>query len=92
MKHIITLTLALAIFLFAFWVAGCAQHISIETVTRDGVEYRSEVKQNLFLWYETKEIEHITDYSSVAIGATEPDPNTASAVIEAVGTWMGVGL
>jgi hypothetical protein len=69
-------------------LTSCAQHISIETVTRDGVEYRSEVKQNLFLWYKTKNIEHITDYSSVAIGATEPDPNTASAVVEAVGAWM----
>jgi hypothetical protein len=88
MKNLITLTLAILIFAFAFLLAGCAQHISIETVTVDGVEYRSEVKQNLFLWYKTKDIEHITDFSSVAIGATEPDPNTASAVVEAVGAWM----
>jgi hypothetical protein len=98
MKHIlITLIMGVIPFAFAFLVVtacmGCAQHISIETVTRDGVEYRSEVKQNLFLWYETKAIEHITDFSSVAIGDTTTDPNTAKAVVEgAVDAVIGGGL
>jgi hypothetical protein len=63
-------------------LTGCAQHVSTETLIRDGVEYRSVVKQNLFLWYKTKAIDHRTDYSSMVIGDTAPDPNTASAIVE----------
>ena len=76
-----------------FGTGGCAQHISIETLTKDGVEYRSEVKQNLFLWYKTKPIEHVTPYSSIVIGDVQPDPNTAKAVIEgAVEAVIGGGV
>ena len=72
-------------------LSGCAQHISIESVSREGVAYRSVTKQNLFLWYKTKPIKRLSPYGSVFIGDVTPDPNTAHAVIEAVGVWMGGG-
>jgi len=96
MKQTIITILYAFIFLVTLWMVsvlmGCAQHISTEAVVRNGVEYRSEVKQNLFLWYRTKDIDHVTDFSSVSIGQTTPDPNTASVIVQAVGTWLGGGL
>ena len=75
---------------------GCSQHITRETYTVQGVQYTSEVKQNLFLYYtQTKQIEHITPFSSTYVGDIEayPDPNSIKAVVEgAVAGLKGGGL
>ena len=87
MKHILTtILLGLIPFTSALWVAGCSQHLAEEKVTySDGTTYNSKVKSNLFLyWSNTKEVEHVTPYSSTCVGDLHqyPDPNSIKAAAE----------
>jgi hypothetical protein len=91
MKTILTtIILGVIPFTVAFTAAsGCSQHVAKESF--DGTTYKSEVKSNLFFyWSKSKEIEHVTPYSSTCVGELHsyPDPNSIEAVSEGVVTGL----
>ena len=82
---IVEIIIALICFFGMLASAGCSQHIHTVTCTSEGVEYRSVLKQNLFLYYtDTKQMEEIGPFSSLCVGDIKsmPDPNSIKAVVE----------
>ena len=79
-------------------VAGCSQNVSSEEVSFEivdselvGIQYSSEVKQDLFLYYtQTKQIEHVTPFSSTCVGDIKSYPDPCS--VESFGKGLIEGI
>jgi hypothetical protein len=93
MKHLLTIIAWIAVALLMAWLMGCANNQSKERVrfyippgtAQVCVEYESTVSQTLFLYYtRTKEIEHVSPFSSLCVGEIEQvsDSNSIEAVTE----------